>query len=214
MAQLFNIYFPKYKFFTQKDYTITFPKDKRLPFDVQNISGFGLCICNLNADLMESNEYVVWKLYTHLIIYIFVCLYIYRDYYVLNHGLRIESLNGYIFTQNAGVIDFDRQISKNLGNDITITFKETIDSRDFHMKPLGLSTLKSIVLNGKKLKIPDVSDRRIDASSYLSIKHLPHMCRLNNNIGYWSPKEDESLNNCWIRVDLKTTKIIAKIWYQ
>ena len=56
MAQLFNIYFPKYKFFTQKDYTITFPKDERLPFDVQRIHGFGLCIYNLNADIIEHHE--------------------------------------------------------------------------------------------------------------------------------------------------------------
>lgn len=189
MAQLFNIHFSRYKFFTQKDYSIIFPHNEPLPFEVQSVN-FGLAICNLNVEAIAKNE----------------------DYVVLNEGLRIESLNGHIFNSDATEATFRAVLGSNHGRNIQIVFKETIDTSDTSMQALGLSIKETGIDNkGNQLSVYKVSDRRIDASSYLTKSNAPQYCRLNNNKGYWSPKMEDSINNHWIRVDLKRTKIIGKI---
>ena len=207
MAQFFTVYFPKYCFLPQNDFSLSF---KKLPFSF-HIAKNG----NVYVDKMHFNE----------AIYSNDDLQTWRES-GLQNGITVISINGQKLSDMHQIDQniLENMISNAFEKEIWIRFSEELKPID-HSLPIGFTWNTTSKFNKQEEEIKHQTTKpqntnihhlsfMISASSY-SPSHEPSQCRLNNPQSYWKPcKDDEILRNVWISFDLEEKRPITKICIQ
>eukprot|EP01084_Bolivina_argentea_P122546 217152_1 len=226
MAQLFTVYFPKYHFVLQSEFSITFVLP--LPFRYK-VSESGIVYVehvHWQDENFTQDEIQSWKSYG------------------LQEGLTIVSINNInlmeyntdekhdekeIETLKYPIeqIDIILQDELNDNDEVTLTFREELFPLD-DAKPLGLTWNDNLYKQGKYKShlsvyqqssqdlqyLNVISNKQISASS-CEHKYEPSQCRFNNSNSYWKPSlSNQKLGNIWIMFDLGMKKVITQLYIQ
>eukprot|EP01083_Nonionella_stella_P007309 21135_1 len=236
MSQLFTVYFPKYHFVLQKEFSITF--EVPLPFDY-GISHSGIVYVDeihWNDEQYTDIEIESWKLYG------------------LQQGLTIISINDSSLIPQQDEDDEDEhedddddedhslshrqtiftmeQIQDMITNDtsnahhtVTITFREELFPIE-DAQPIGLTYsddmqkqkqkhMRSIPFHPSSQQSSGIIlDKQISASSCQQ-NHEPNQCRFNHPKSFWKPSlSDQKLRNVWISFNLGRKTLVTAIAIQ
>eukprot|EP01083_Nonionella_stella_P148195 468730_1 len=216
MAQLFTVYFPKYCFEVQEEFTIQFPNAQHLPFE-PSVSENGIPhIKEINFDETHTPKEI--QEWTRKGLKVGLRIVAINDDTLANEqtdgagdDINLVTLRSQSTARAHSLLqtkDVLKKIKYNGSSSIHIAFREHIPVMD-DSEPLGLERHRNTEHNTNI-----ICDTQISVSSY-DDAHDPTQCRLNNPSNYWSPSiENETARDVWICFDLKDKKFVDKIRIQ
>eukprot|EP01084_Bolivina_argentea_P135820 239266_1 len=201
MAQLFTVYFPKYCFEVQEEFSITFPDATKLPIEL-DVSEKGIFITDIHFDGTGDLAIFDERLKKGL-----------RVVSINNDNLAYEDDIGIFITDKQKPLtlqDVNKKIKHNGESSIEFTFREDIPTFE-DSKSLGLQ----YKMNKSSYEI---SDQQISVSSFIDEEkyqcHKGHI-RLNTPDSYWSPtRTNEESGDVWVCIDLGSKKVVDTIQIQ
>eukprot|EP01084_Bolivina_argentea_P068786 125209_1 len=187
MAQLFTVYFPKYYFDLQKEFSLelTFP----LPFEyIIEDGGCYVSVVHYSQD--NSGDPYYWQNKG------------------LQVGLRVISIN------NKSLIDDYNNENDNINPD-TILNEEAMEDllAIGDTEKFTIQFREEISPQDCSIPLTIISNSQISASSYQK-GYEPSQCRFNNTNTFWQPLNTQNILDTWLRIDLGMKKMITKLLLQ
>eukprot|EP01084_Bolivina_argentea_P220294 373371_1 len=205
MAQLFNIYFPRYYFDLQNEFELEF----MFPLPFTYVVEDGRCYVSMvYYDQDNKGDLYYWQKKG------------------LQSGLRIMAVNNKSLIDDYNIEDEDGHINPDTILDeytiedllaiadtelLTLKFKEEMHRDDYSI-PIGLG-YKQEEKTFSPNRVSHINDEQIGASSF-ERGYEPSQCRFNNPNSFWQPSGDnQSILDTWLRIDVGN-KIITKLFLQ
>ena len=224
MSQLFNIVFPRFWFDVQKEYEFEFNDPNNLPFTVTEDHKSIFVESLKHPDPLEKPQTTI-KMQTIP--------------EMLIPGLHIIAINGKDITNKPFTRSKFYKVMQRKSRRVKISFREDIEADDPSLhQPLGLGYTKSQSIHNhdeeeddeqKSVYVMDrfgrhesihshhkfdkIQDDALTASSFKESFEAWH-ARLNNPNSCWKPESKNLSSFIWLKIDLQSTKQIARILIQ